>query len=103
MPFFKCDTTKITTQQLAAISAAESLFLEQNMALTVTSLDPITVNLKATLNETMIKRLFVDRVPIAIQGYIGKAEGGNLVIQKAETDKPTPKRGRRASKSDSNI
>lgn len=102
MAFYKCDFTKISAETLAVIQAVESLFLEQSMTITVTSIDPIKVNLKATLSDTMIKRLFVDRVPMAAHGYEATHEDGYLVIQKKD-DQPVKKRRTRGSKGDSDI
>lgn len=103
MAYFHCDLAKITAEQMAVINSVESLFREQSINLTVTSIKPITVELKANLTDIMIQRLFIDRVPYAAQGYIGVKEDGNLVIQKKETDKPAPKPRKARSKRNADL
>ena len=83
-------------QQLTAINAIDTLFTEQNMRASVISLDPLVFEVKAQLSSPMLKRLIVDRVPIAISGYTGEIVGGNLVISQ-ESTKPVKQTRARAS------
>lgn len=94
--YFKCDTSKIKLDQLTAIVAIDSLFNEQNMRACVISLEPLVFEVKAQLSSPMLKRLIVDRVPIAISGYTGELVGGNLVISQ-ESTKPAKQTRARAS------
>lgn len=101
--YFKCDTSGITIEQLTAITAVSTLFSEQSMTCTVTNINPITFDLKPQLSVQMRDRLLVNRVPHVIQGYVGKVEGNNFVIQK-EAGADAPKRSRkRANKGDTDI
>ena len=104
MAYFRCDTSKITAEQLAAISGIQGLFEEQCQKCIVISLDPMTFDVQsASLTEMMRERLLRARVGHAIEGYVGKFEGNSLVIQKAKADKPIVRRRKRASKGDSDI
>lgn len=79
---FRCNTNKISVQQLTLACAIESLFNKQAMDCIISHLDPMTFEIKNTINETVAKRLLVDRVPLTIQGYVGEIEGGKLVVSK---------------------
>lgn len=101
--YFKTDISGITTEQLAVISAVETLFQEQSMTCTVTSLDPISFELKPQLSELMRKRLIVDRVGVAAPNYTALVRGNELVIQKiAGVDAPKRTR-KRADKGDTDL
>ena len=74
----------------------DTLFTGRNMRASVKSLDPLVFEVKAQLSSPMLKRLIVDRVPIAISGYTGEIVGGNLVISQ-ESTKPAKQTRARAS------
>lgn len=91
---FKCDFSKITLDQMAAINAVQTLFHQQGQECVVSSLKPITMEIKGNLTETQIERLLQKRVPYVACGWIGEVEEDTLVIQKAEKKVPA-KRGRK--------
>lgn len=101
--YFKCDISGISVEQLAAISAIETLYSEQSMACTVLALEPMVFELKPQLSAMMRQRLMADRVKIVLKGYTGEIKENTLVIQK-ETGSDAPKRTRkRASKSNADL
>lgn len=101
--YFKCDISKITAPQLAACTAIATLYHEQSMPCVVTSLDPITFELKPHLSAQMRERLIANRVPTAAHGYTGQIVENTLVVQSEEAAKPTRRRKPRASTGDSDI
>lgn len=102
MAYFKCDTAKITTEQLVAVNAVQTLFHEQSMACIVSSVEPLSFDMKTNITPTMKERLFANRVPVALLGWTGKVEGNILVVEKTEACKPVKKRGRKP-KSDTDL
>lgn len=91
--YFKCDINNITVQQLAALSAVESLYREQSMQCTVLSIEPMVTELKPQVSALMRERLFVQRIPNILKGHTARLEGNTLVISPEETVQPV-KRGR---------
>lgn len=86
--YFKCDYSKITAEQLATCVAVSSLFQEQSMSAVVSSIKPITFEIKNSLPKVMQERLLRDRIKHVAQGYTGVLGEHSIVIQKEKTAKP---------------
>jgi hypothetical protein len=102
--YFKCDVSKITSDQLAVCMAVETLYREQSMPCTVLSLKPITFDVKPHFSERMRERLLRDRVCLVIQGYKAELEEGNqLVISPEKANKPIKRKPKGGSESDADL
>lgn len=102
--YFKCDVSKITSEQLAVCMAVETLYREQSMPCALMSLKPMTFDVKPHFSERMRERLLRDRVPLVVQGYEGSLEEGNqLVVSPKKADKPIKRQSKRGSKGDSDL
>lgn len=92
--YFKCDISGISAEQLAAVSAVETLYSEQNMICNVMSFEPLVFELKPQFSAQMRERLMSNRVPHVLKGYTGQIVGNTLVVQK-EAGADAPKRRRK--------
>ncbi len=94
--YFKCDYSKITTEQLATCLAISTLYHEQSMPAVVVGLSPITFELKPHLSAQMRERLMMNRVPVVAKGYVGEIKENTLVVSKEAPAKSTKGKGSRA-------
>ena len=102
--YFKCDISKITSEQLAVCMAIETLYREQSMPCSVLSLKAITFDVKPHFSERMRERLLRDRVCLVLPGYEASLEEGNqLAVSPKKADKPVKRKPKGRSNSDSDL
>ena len=89
---YNCFIDKITARQAAIISVIDSIFVTQahNCIIDSFDKDEIIFVLKANLSKQQQQRLFVDKIPFYLPGYVGFMYEENRVnylkIVKANAD-----------------